>query len=147
MPRAVQPGGGGGKIRVRYTACRKHGILAVAKRLMVEGMMLQKAMAELRVSHSSLVKWTAKGIGDIDSLDKIFKSKRKATHKGPLGQLKLLEYALLHYIFKLHKQRVIINTFIVVLRALFFLPQFRAKTYTARCSAVKRFFIAHSFAY
>ena len=78
MPHVVLPGGGGGKI------------LAAAKRLMAEGMTLQKAAAELCVSHSNLVKWIAKGIGDIDSLDKILKSKRKATHKGPLDQLKSL---------------------------------------------------------
>jgi hypothetical protein len=71
MPCVIQPGGEGGKIGVRYTTRRKHGILASAKRLMAEGMTLRKAMAELRVNHSSLVKWTAKRIGNIDSLDKI----------------------------------------------------------------------------
>ena len=85
MPCIAQPGGGGGKIRVCYTARRKHGILAAAKRLMAEGMMLRKATAELRVSHSNLVKWTAKGISDIDSLDKILKSKKKLTGNGPFG--------------------------------------------------------------
>ena len=42
---------------------------------------------------------------------------------------------------------VTINTFIVVLRALFLLPESRVKSFTARCSAVKCFFIAHLFAY
>ena len=110
-------------------------------------MTLQKAAAELRVSHSNLVKWTAKGIGDIDSLDKILKSNKKSTANGPLGQLKSLEHALLRYIFKLQEQGVIINTFSVVLRALFLLPEFRGKTFTAQYSAMKRFFIAHLFAY
>ena len=135
------------KIRVCYTTCRKHGILAAAKWLMAEGMRLQKAATELGVSHSNLVKWTAKGIGNINSLDKILKSKKKATHKGPLGQLKLLEDALLCYIFKLCKQEDIINTFTVVLRASFLLPKFCAKTFTGPCSAVKCFLIAHLFAY
>ena len=147
IPCAVQPGSGSGKIRVRYTAPRKHGLIAASKRLVVEGMMLLKAVAELGVSHSNLVKWTAKGIGDINSLDKILKSKKKATHKGPLGQLKSLEDALLRYIFELRKQGVIGNTFIVVLRALFLLAKLCTKNYTARCSTVKSFFIAHLFAY
>ena len=71
MPCIVQPGGGGGKIRLRYTARRKHGILAAAKWLVAEGMTLRKAAAELCVSYSNLVKWTEKGIGNINSLDKI----------------------------------------------------------------------------
>ena len=56
MPSVVQLGGGGGKIRVRYIARRKHDLIAASKRLVAEGMTLQKAMAELLVSHSNLVK-------------------------------------------------------------------------------------------
>jgi hypothetical protein len=55
MPCVVQPSGGGGKICVRYTARRKHGLIAASKRLVVEGMTLQQAKAELCVSHSNLV--------------------------------------------------------------------------------------------
>ncbi len=90
---------------------------------------MQKAVAELCLSHSNLVKWTAKanGIGNIYSLDNILKSKKKATHKGPLSQLKLLEDALLHLIFELHKQGIIINTFIDVLQESFLSPEFRTK--------------------
>ena len=36
MPRVIQPGGGGGKMRVRYTGRRKHGLVATAKRMMAE---------------------------------------------------------------------------------------------------------------
>ena len=36
---------------------------------------------------------------------------------------------------------------IVVLRAWFLLPEFYAKSFTAGCSTVKRFFVAHLFAY
>ena len=114
---------------------------------MAEGITLQKAVAELRVSHSNLVKWTAKGIGNIDSLDKILKSRKKSAANGTLGQLKLLEDALLHYIFKLCKQGVTIKTFIGMLRVSFLLPKFCAKSFTSCCSAVKRFFVSHSFAY
>jgi hypothetical protein len=71
MPCIVQPSGGDGKIRVRYTPRRKHGLIATSKWLVAEGMMLQKSAAELHVSHFNLVKWTAMGIGNIDSLNKI----------------------------------------------------------------------------
>jgi hypothetical protein len=112
---------------------------------MAEGMTLRKATAELHVSHSNLMKWTAKGIGDIDSLDKILKSKRKTTHKGPLGQLKSMEDALLRYIFELHEQGINVYMFTVVLRALFLSPKISAKSFALHCSAVKRFMVAHLF--
>jgi hypothetical protein len=147
MPHIVQPRDGSGRICVRYTARRKHGLIAASKWLVVEGMTLQKAVVELRVSHSNLVKWTARGIGNIGSLDKILKSKKKLTGNGLLSQLKSLEEALLRYIFELREQGVIANMFIVLLRALFLSSKFRTKTYTARCSLVKRLFIAHLFAY
>ncbi len=102
---------------------------------------------ELRVSHSNLVKWTAKGIGNIDFLDKILKSKKKSTGNGPLGQLKSMEDALLRYIFELRKQGDLVKMFVVVLRVLFLSPEFRAKTNTAPCCAIKRFFVAHLFTY
>ena len=47
MPRVIQPGGGGGKMRVRYTARRKRGLVATSKRMMVEGMTLCVAASEL----------------------------------------------------------------------------------------------------
>ena len=34
MPRVIQPGGDGGKMRVRNTASRKHGLVATLKRMM-----------------------------------------------------------------------------------------------------------------
>ncbi len=40
MPRVIQPGGGSGKMRVRYTACRKRGLIAAYKRMQAEGMSL-----------------------------------------------------------------------------------------------------------
>ena len=104
-------------------------------------------MAELHVSHSNLVKWTAKGIGNFDSMDKILKFKKKLTGNGPLGQLKSLEDALLHYIFKLREQGLLVNTFIAMLRVSFLSPEFRTEAYTARCSTIKCFFVAHSFTY
>ena len=50
MPRIIQPGGGGGMMRVRYTARRKRGLIATLKRMMVEGMTLCAAVSELRVT-------------------------------------------------------------------------------------------------
>ena len=47
MPRIIQPGGSGGKMRVRYTTRRKHGLIATSKRMMVEGMTLRAAASEL----------------------------------------------------------------------------------------------------
>ncbi len=47
MPRVIQPSGGGGKMRVRYTARRKRGIIATSKRIMAEGMTLHAAASEL----------------------------------------------------------------------------------------------------
>ncbi len=32
MPRVIQPGGGGGKMHVRYTTRRKRGLVAALKR-------------------------------------------------------------------------------------------------------------------
>jgi hypothetical protein len=97
-------------------------------RLVVEGRTLRKATAKLRVSVSYLSKWATQGIGEINSLDKILKSMKKATHKGPLGQLKSLEDALMRYIFELREQGININTFIAVLRVSFLSIEFRAKT-------------------
>jgi len=50
MPRVIQPGGGGGKMRVRYTARRKRGLVAASKRMQAEGMTLHAAASELRVT-------------------------------------------------------------------------------------------------
>jgi hypothetical protein len=40
MPRVIQPGGGGGKMRMRYTANRKCGLVAASKHMKAEGMTL-----------------------------------------------------------------------------------------------------------
>ena len=50
MPRVIQPGGGGGKMRVRYTARRKRGLVAASKRMQAEGMTLHAAASELHVT-------------------------------------------------------------------------------------------------
>ena len=50
MPRVIQPGGGGGKMRVRYTAHRKRGLIAASKRMQAEVMTLGTAASELHVT-------------------------------------------------------------------------------------------------
>ncbi len=50
MPCIIQPGGGGGKMRVRYTARRKCGLVAALKRMQAKGMTLRAAASELRVT-------------------------------------------------------------------------------------------------
>jgi len=94
MPRVIQPGGSGGKMRVRYTTRRKRGLVATAKRMQAEGMTLRAA-----------------------ALDKILRSKKKAALTGPSSQLKAIEDELLHYIFEQREQGVEIKVFTVVLRA------------------------------
>jgi hypothetical protein len=59
MTRIVQPGGGGGKMRVRYTARRKRGLVAASKRLQMEGRSMRGAAAELFVSPTNLSKWAS----------------------------------------------------------------------------------------
>jgi hypothetical protein len=147
MPRVVQPGGGGGKMRVRYTARRKRGLVAAYKRMQTEGISLRAAAEELRVSTANLSRWALQGLDEIDRLDKILKSKKKAALAGPFSQLKTIEDDLLRYIFELREQGVEIHVLTIVLRASFLSPEFRIKSFTARCSCVRRFFSAHSFSY
>ena len=47
MPRVIQPGGGGGKMRVHYTARRKRGLIAASKRMQAEGMTLHAAASDV----------------------------------------------------------------------------------------------------
>jgi hypothetical protein len=50
MPRVIQTGGGSGKMRVRYTARRKRGLVATSKNMMAEGMALHAAKSDLHVT-------------------------------------------------------------------------------------------------
>ena len=66
-------------MHVRYTARRKHGLIATAMRVMAkEGKMLRAAASELRVSAANLLKWSSQGMGKINRLDKILRPKKKA---------------------------------------------------------------------
>ena len=46
MPRVIQPGGGGGKMRVCYTTRRKRGLIAAFKRMQAEGMSLHATASD-----------------------------------------------------------------------------------------------------
>ena len=59
MPCVVQLGGGGGKMRVRYTPHRKLGLVAASRHMQAEGMLLRAAASELRVSAANLLKWVS----------------------------------------------------------------------------------------
>jgi hypothetical protein len=147
MGRVVQPGGESGKIRVRYTARRKYGLLSAARCMRTGGKSLQGIAEELKVSHSFLSRWEAQKISEMDPRNKLFKSKKKESHTGLLGQLEVIKEPLLSYVFKLCKQGIVVNTFKVALRASFILPEFRKKLFTVQCSAVKRWLVAHSMRY
>ena len=67
----------------------------------------------------------------------MLKSRRKAYHAGPLGQLKPLEDTLLRYVFEQHKQGFVVDTFKIALRASFLSTGFHEKSFTARCSIVR----------
>ena len=72
-------------------------------------------------------------------------SKKKAAHAGPLGQLKSIEQDLLCTIFEYREQGVEVNTFLVVVQASSLSSEFKAKSFTVRCSSARRCMRAHSF--
>jgi hypothetical protein len=64
-----------------------------------EGKSLRAAALELHVSATILSKWVLQGVGEIDHLDKILRSKKKAALSGPASHVKAIEDAPLRYIF------------------------------------------------
>jgi hypothetical protein len=147
MHRVVQPGGLSRIMRVHYTARRKLGFLALAKRIMEEeGVTLRQAARRLEFSHSLFVKWQQQRAANVDTILAMLKSKRKAAHTGPLRQMKPLEQVLLRYIFEHRKQGMTVHTFDLVVKVSSLSPKFNAKHFVARCSA-KRFMRAHLLVY
>jgi len=151
MPRNVQPGGISGQMRVRYTARRKLALLAAAKRIQEEeGVSLRKAAERLMVSQSLLSKWHQQHASSLDEdpiLTSLRDKKKKATHLGPLGQLKQHEDMLLRYVFEQREQGVNVDTLRLVVKASSMSPEFNTKSFTARTSAAWRFMRAHSLVY
>ena len=150
MPCSVQPGGVLRQMHVRYTAHRKLGLLTATKRLQrKKGMTIQKAAEELLVAHLLIVKWKKQQRvgGGACSIMAMIKSKKKAAHAGPIGQLKSVEQNLLRGIFEYRERGVKVNTFLVIVKASLLSPEFNVKSFTARCSTAKRFICAHLFVY
>ena len=135
-------------MRVRYNARRKLGLLASAKRIMEEeGLTLRRAAERLQVCHSLFVRWQQQRAADNDPILVMLKSKRKANHPGPIGQLKHLEDALLRFIFEQREQGITVSILGIVVKASSLSPEFNEKHFIARTSAVKRFIHAHSLVY
>jgi hypothetical protein len=150
MPCSVQPGGLSQQMHVRYTACRKLGLLTAVERLQhEEGLTHQRAAECLFVAYSLIVKWKKQqGAGD-DPFVALLRSpkNKKAAHAGPLGQLKAIKEPLLHHIFELREQGVTVSTFKVVVKASQTCPTFSAKHFVVQCSTVQCFVCTHSIVY
>ncbi len=116
---------------MRYTVRRKVALLSAATHLQGEGRLLRSAVVKLHVSVANLSRWAVQKINQIDPMDSLFTKKKKAVHPGPPSQLMAIEEPLLRDIFELRKQGQTINTFVIVLRALFILPEFRKKSFIA----------------
>jgi hypothetical protein len=61
--------------------------------------------------------------------------------------LEVIKEPLLRYVFELREQGIVVNMFTVALRASYLLPEFFEKLFTARCSTVKCWLVAHSMRY
>ena len=83
----------------------------------------------------------------MDPKDKLFKPKKKANLPGPPSQLEVIDEALLRYVFEQREQGFVIDMLKIVLCVSFLFPGFREKFFTACCSAVKRWLVAHSMCY
>ena len=135
-------------MRVRYTARRKLALLASARRIVEkEGVSLRRVAERLQVAHSLFLKWQQQRAADADPILEMLKSKRKANHPGPLGQLKPLADALLRHIFEQREQGITVHAFDLVIKASSLSPEFNAKHFVARESAMKRFMHANSLVY
>ena len=75
--------------------------------------------------------------GGVDPILALIKSKKKASHAGPLGQLKSIESDLLRVIFEHREQGMKVDYFLIVVKASLLSSAFNAKSFTALCSAVK----------
>ena len=125
---------------MRYTARRKLALLASVKCVMEEeGLSLRMATERLREAHSLFVKWERQRDADGDPILAMLKKRMKAKHPGPASQLKPIEGPLLRYIFEQREQGMAVATFDLAVKASTLSTEFRAKHFTARCSAIRRF--------
>jgi hypothetical protein len=133
---------------VRYTAGHKLALLASAKCIVEEeGLTLRRAAEQLMVCHSLFVRWQKQQDAIGDPVLAMPKSKWKANHPGPIGQLKHLEHALPRHVFEQREQGINVHTFDLVVKASSLSPEFNTKHFVARCSAVKQFMRANSLVY
>ncbi len=96
MLHLVQPGGVSRWMHVRYTAWCKLALLTMAKHFQdEEGILLRKSAERVQVSASLLTRWAKLFSLRNNPIKALLKTKKKSIHPGPLGQLKLLEEALL----------------------------------------------------
>ena len=73
-------------MRMRYTARRKLGLLALVKRIMEEeGVSLRRAAERLQVAHSLIVRWQQQRATDVDPILTMLKSKRRRGRRGRRG--------------------------------------------------------------
>jgi hypothetical protein len=106
-----------------------------------------QAAERLQDAHSLFLKWQHQQASSADPILKMLKSRRKANHPGPLGQLKLLKDALLRHVFDQREQGITVHMYDLVIKASSLSPEFNAKHFIARCSAVKQFLRANSLVY
>ncbi len=89
------------------------------------------------------MRWQKQQAADVDPILVLLKSKWKANHPEPIGQLKHLEHALLRHVFEQRKQGINVHTLDLVIKASSFSPEFNAKHFMARRSAMKQFLCAN----
>jgi hypothetical protein len=77
----------------------------------------------------------------------MIKSKKKASHAGPLDQLKSIEPDLLRAIFEHREQGMKVDYFLIVMKASTLSSVFNEKSFTAQCSTANCFMCIHSFVY
>ncbi len=131
-----------------YTAWRKLALLTMEKHLQdEEGILLCKSIECVQVSALLLMRWAECFSLGNNPIEALLKNKKKSIHPNPLGQLKLLEEALLKYIFKQHKQGMKISTLSIAVVVSNLSTAFGKKDFVARCSSIKRFVRAHLLVY
>jgi hypothetical protein len=92
----------------------------------------------VQVSALLLTRWAEHFSLGNNPIEALLKNKKKCVHLNPLGQLKLLEEALLNYIFEQCKQGIEISTLSIVVVVSNLSTAFDRKDFAARCSTIIR---------
>ncbi len=105
-------------MHVHYSACRKLVLLASAKHIVEEEeVTLCRAADRLMICHSLLARWQKQQDTVGDPILAMLKSKWKANHPGPIGQLKHPKLALLRHVFEQCEQGINVHTLDLVIKA------------------------------